>query len=69
VVPHAMTNDPNLNDPHGYGYLNDALIKLEGQLLSFGELTGASALRRAELFYGAGSPTEFLGRPGWPCSH
>jgi hypothetical protein len=48
-------------DPHGYGRLRDLLADVEEALAATHNNREASLVHRAVLFYGGGSPSEFLG--------
>jgi hypothetical protein len=51
----------NESDPQGYRRLNQTLMEIEQRLLAAGDSSAAAAVHGATLFYGGGSPTEFLG--------
>jgi hypothetical protein len=49
------------DDPYGYTRLHQFLLEAERALSAAGKRREASRLHQASLFYGGGSPTEFLG--------
>ena len=61
MVLYAMTSHTEPGDPHGYAELEEKLTELETELDSVDRAASAELIRHARRFYGAGSPTEFLG--------
>jgi hypothetical protein len=49
------------DDPHGYRRLRDFLLEIAQELSMFGNDLEAELVLKASLFYGSGSPSEFLG--------
>jgi len=55
-------NAPQMShDPHGYGRLKDFLGEIERILAASGNETESQLVHHAGLFFGGGSPSEFLG--------
>ena len=48
-------------DPHGYVRLKRSLDFIEGECVAAGEIALGDSVARAGRFFGAGSPSEFLG--------